>query len=1026
MHVVFCDVVGSTTLSAQLDPEDLRDLLQQFQLLCHQVVGRFDGYIAQFLGDGVLVYFGYPHAHEDDAHRAVRAGLEIVRAVSGDKIGGHRLRVRVGIHSGLVVVGEVGVPGRRSELAVGETPNIAARVQGEALPDTVAISDATERLVRGFFVTEELGPRSLRGLKETMKLFAVTGESGARNRLEAATGALTTFVARREALATLARCWEETCAGRGQIVSVRGEAGVGKSRLVQAFLSTLTPAQFDLVECGCSEHLRNTAFHPIAGALWRRMDLDGANSPEKRMARLESYAEGLRTSSPPPAGVLADLLSIPVDRTSGLHELTPSRRRQLTMETVSNWLLSPAGDRPRLAVLEDVHWTDASTLELIEGLAARLSSSRVLLLATLRPEFTPPWAADNATVLQLHPLSQSDAATMASHVAKGKALPPQVTNRIDEWTRGVPLYIEEFTKGLLESGVLHESAERFDLSGPLPRSLIPETLAGPLTARIDRLGPAKPVIQLAAVIGMEVRYDMLVAVSESSEIELEGALDRLLASELLVDSKTQPGAVFHFRHALIRDAAHNSLLLADRRDIHGRVVHAMQSKFAELGQRRPEIVAYHAGEAGLADLAVSEWTRAGKMALARAQNVEALAHIDEGMRQLERLDPGTETLEKQLALELDRGPALMTVKGFATLEVRATYRLALELCEKLGDPTRMYPILWGLWANQFVAGELVPARDFSEQVFALAQATGDPSLLVPACHALGYTTCHAAEFDRSLELARLGIKLLDLDMERRNVPLYQFSSAVAVRHIGSVCLWMLGFPEQARTMAREAMELVDALAHPPTTGYAQSALTWGAPFLRGDIDGVDAAAAEATRVSVAGEFSFWPPFVRIFQGWAVATRGDVRAGLAHMRAGYPEWRGMGGGILRPTIHAFMARATWKDGDAREALKIVSDAFTEIASTQEHFCEPELHRVRGEVLASLGSESEAEASFRAALALARRQRAKSLELRAAIALTRFQSERSRAEEGLSMVRSIYDSFTEGFDTPDLREAQSLLA
>ena len=1026
MHVVFCDVVGSTSLSAQLDPEDLRDLLQQFQLLCHEVVGRLDGYIAQFLGDGVLVYFGYPRAHEDDAQRAVRAGLEIVRAVSQRELRGHRLRVRVGIHSGLVVVGEVGVPGRRAELAVGETPNVAARVQAEALPDTVAMSDATYRLVRGFFVTEELGPRSLRGIKQTLKLYAVTGESGARNRLEASTGALTEFVARRDEMAVLSRSWQEACAGRGQVVSIRGEAGVGKSRLVQAFRSTLASGLVDIVECSCSEYLRSTAFHPIAAALERKLDLDGATTPELRVGRLESYASHLRTSSPPPAGILADFLSMQVDAAKGLQELTPTRRRQLMMETVSSWLLAPEGDVPRLLVLEDAHWADASTVELFEGLAERLASSRVLLLVTLRPEFKAPWVADSATVLQLRPLSQSDAVVMASHVARGKSLPPELTNRIDEWTRGVPLYIEEFTKGLLESGVLKEGGDRFELAGPLPRSIVPETLAGPLTARIDRLGAAKPVVQLAAVLGMEVRFDMLAAISDSSEQDLEGALDWLLSSELVVESKAHPGAVFHFRHALIRDAAYSSLLITDRRDIHRRVVEAMQGKFADLAESRPEVLAYHAGEAGLAELAVTEWGRASKRALARAANADTLVHIDEGLRQLAKVEgAGREKLEKELAFLIDRGPALMAVKGFAAPEVKATYQRAHELCDKLGDPSRVYSVLWGLWAHQFVAGELVAARALAEQVVEIAKTAGNPALFVPAYHALGYTLCYQGEFERSLEIARAATALFDLESEKRNTLVFQFSSTIAIRQFAATSLWMLGHADQARAEAQAGIELGKALAHGPSLAYGQSASTWGVPFLLRDIEAVNAAALEAIALS-GDEMSLWPPLVETFRGWSIVEKGDVQTGLDTMIKGFSKYRGTGGGILRTTASAILAEATWKAGDAHGSLEVVARALAEIPSTQERCYEPELHRVRGEVLASLGSEPQAEESFRAALALARGQRAKSLELRAAVAFGRFLAGRGRADEGRSLVRALDGSFTEGLDTRDLREAQALLA
>ena len=1027
IHVVFCDVVGSTPLSEQLDPEDFRELLQQFQRICANVVTRFGGHVAQFLGDGVLVYFGYPRAREDDALRAVRAGLEIVGAVSRKALAGHRIRVRVGIHSGLVVVGEVGVPGHRAELAVGETPNVAARVQAEAAPDTVVVSHTTERLVRGFFTTEDLGPRSLRGLSQQVGLYTVVSDSGARNRLEAAkaTG-LTPFVGRSDEMAVLLRNWKETCAGRGRVVSIVGEAGVGKSRLVEAFKANGVANRLEVIHCGCSEYLRNSAFHAFAAALAQRSDLHDGPSPDPRQARVMHYAERFKLPPEQAAFVLADLLATPVDGGDAVVDLPPTRRRQLTMDALSNWLLHIEGDSAKLVVLEDVHWADASTLQLIEDAADRLSSSRVLMLLTVRPEYPAARTVGRpSTLVQLRPLARADAAVMASNVAGGKSLPDELTARLDDWTRGVPLYVEEFTKGLLETGVLIDKGTCFELSGPLPKTLVPQTLASPLAARIDRLGPAKPVLQLAAVIGMEVRYGMLAAVSDWTENALREALHRLLGAELVIESVTEPAEVFSFRHALIRDAAYNSLLLTDRREIHRRIVQAIRNKFVDVAESRPEIVAHHAAEAGLAELAVVEWQRASERALARAANWEALAHIDEGLRQVDNLSLGPERYERQLSFELARGPALMAVKGFQAADVTATYRRAQELCEKLGDRSRMFSVLWGLWANHFVAGELVPALSFGEQVLSLAETTDDPALLVPAYHAVGYTLCYTAEFERSLALARAGIALFDLEAERKNVRLFQLSSTVCMRQFAAISLWMLGFPEQARRELGEAIALARALRHPPSLAYAQSASTFGVLFLLSDYEALDAASREAIELSREEKFSLWPPVVQVFRGWLAVTAGDPHGGLAQMKEGLSTFRRAGGGLLRTPMASLMARASFRSGDTTGALEIIKNALGEIATTQEHNFEPELHRARGEILASRRAMAEAEQSFRMALAVARGQGARSLELRAAVSLAAFLREHGRGAEGTRLVQGVYGTFTEGFETPDLCAARSLL-
>lgn len=1004
MHVVFCDVVGSTPLSEQLDPEDLRGLLHDVQQICAAIVGRFEGYIAQFLGDGALVYFGYPHARDDDARRAVRAGLEIVRAVSREPIRGHRVRVRVGIHSGLVVVGEVGVPGRRTELAVGETPNVAARVQSEAEPDTVVISQATERLVRGFFSTEALGPRSLRGLRQAVALFSVVGETGARDRLDVAKAAgLTSFVGRSEEMTALARHWGQAERRHGRVVSIRGEAGVGKSRLVETFRSTLAAGAAETIHCGCSDYLRNTAFHPFAVAIEHEMRLAGSDtvrSPEW----LGQYSERFGMPVPEAARVLSDLLGQTFDAAAPVGDLSPAARRQLTMNALSHWLSSEPPQGPKLVILEDVHWADASTLELVDAVASKLESRAVLVVLTLRPEFAGGAAVGHpAEVIALRPLGRADASRMALHVAHGKSLPQELTNRLEEWTKGVPLYIEEFTKGLLESGALVERAGAFELTAAgLPQGLVPETLAGPLTARIHCLSTAKPVAQLASVVGLEFRYDMLAVVSGWTEGELRAALERLVAAELVIHSPAEPGQVYQFRHALLRDAAYRSLLLADRREMHRRIVSALQSQFHEFADNRPEVVAVHASEAGLPELAVAEWQRALERALARAANWEALAHIDEGMRQLEQLAESHERTEKQLAFELARGPALMAVRGFQAVEVLETYLRAQELSTKLGDPRRLFWTLWGLWADHFVAGELLPAREYAEQVMSIARISEQPNFMVPACHALGYTLCYAAEYERALEIAKKGIALFDIEQERANTRILQFSSTVALRHFAANSLWMLGFPDEARTEAAEAIALAEVLAHPPSLAYAQSALTWGVPFLVDDYEAVNRAALRATELSRDEQFSLWPPLVKAFRGWSTFQSGAAGRGLSEMQEGFAAFRAFGGGILRTTMHALIARAQWQTGDAAGALQTVAAGLAEAARTDEHNYEPELHRVRGEILSSAASgalraDAEAEASLREALALTRRQSARTLELRAAASLATFLAARGDEAE-----------------------------
>jgi len=1024
--VLFCDLIGSTELSEKLDPEDFRELIQEFQSSCADAVGRHEGHIAQFLGDGLLVYFGYPVAHDDDATRAVAAGLDIVRSL-GARRGGQPMQVRVGVHSGLVVVGQVGVPGNRTQLAIGETPNVASRVQGEAAPDSVVITDATARLVEGFFELEELNPRALRGLSRPVKLFRVVRRTSARNRLEASrAGGLTPFVGRTYELGLLQQNWDEARAGRGRMLAIRGEAGVGKSRLIATFKSLIAERPFELLEASCSEHLRNSTLHPITGVLEDKLGISVTTTAEQRLKSLQHYLEERRLDSPVALQVFADLLSVPV-----ADKGPPAKRpRQVLLEQLVSWLGSLCAAAPLLWIVEDIQWADASTLELIERAAERLASLPILLLLTLRPEAPAPWRLrPSLVVLQLGALRREETLAMAMNAAHGKPLPREVAGKLEEWTKGVPLYIEEFTKGLLESGVLREAADRYELSGPLPSSAIPQTLAGPLLARIDRLGEAKPLLQTAAVLGSEFSYGMLRAVAELSDQELAVSMQRLLSSELVVERASEGAdSSYGFRHALIREAAYDSLLHADRRERHARIVQAIRTHFPTVAENQPELVAYHCTKAGVTELAVLEWRRAAERALAHAANWEALAYIESGVAELEKLPDSAERYETQLAFELIRGPALMAIRGFAAPEVKDTYRRAHDLSLKIGDLPRLYAVLWGQWANRFVAGDLKPARQLAEQVFRLAETTMDPSLLVPAYHALGYTLCYVGEFSRALELARAGIDLFDMTREQANVRKFQFSSTVAMHHFAALALWMLGFADQARGQASAAIRLARSLDNPPTLAYATSALTWGLPFLLGEAHAVVRAAEEAIRVSEEAKFSLWPTLVRTFRGWAVMVEGNIASALEDMETNFAAFRIIGGGILQTTVAAFSAEATWKAGQAPRALELISDALATAVESADHFYEPELHRIRGEILWRSSAEGPAldaaEASLRNALEVARGQGALSLELRAALSLAALLESRGRGEEGRKLVAGVYGKFTEGFDTAELRAAAVL--
>jgi class 3 adenylate cyclase/tetratricopeptide (TPR) repeat protein len=1033
--VLFCDLVGSTKLSEQLDPEDLRDVIQAYQRACSDVVRGFDGHIAQYLGDGVLVYFGYPEAHEDDALRAVRAGLEIVSAVGEVRSGGRPLQVRVGIHTGLVVVGEVGVDGQTVQLALGETPNLAARVQQEAAPDTVVVSEATHRLVRGYFTNVTLGERTLKGASLPTRLFRMDGESGARGRIAAAAAAgLSPFVGREQELGTLVDAWEGTQQGRGRVVAIRGEPGIGKSRLLETLKSRLDPSRHIVAECQCTPYHENSVLFPFIDLLERRLDLKGAATADEKLARLE---RALDRSGPYPAHtapLLAGLLSIPTGVRYAPLEGTPLRQRQLSLEALRDWLLRLAAQRPVVFILEDLHWADPTTLELVKLIVGRRPDDRLLCVLTYRPEFRPSWSrSEHLTEVELRPLPAGDSITLVGHVAERKRLPADVVDQIVARTGGIPLFVEEVTKAVLETGLLIERDDHYELTGPLPPGLIPATVQDSLAARIDRLGPSKPLAQLAATMGREFRYDVLRAVSDADDESMQKDLRRLIESELVIQEGRPPAATYTFRHALIRDAAYGSLLRKTRQQYHEAIARALRAQLPEIAETQPEVIATHYEAAGLAPEALDEWQRAVDRAKARAATSETIAHIRRALALLNTVPPGPDRLPRDLTLQLALGPALMAMKGFSAPEVREVYTRARALCREMGDPAEVFPVLWGLWAYYFVAGDFGPAVELGDEVFRMAKDRGaGPDLLIPALHAIGYSTMYGrADYRRTRELAESGIALFDEQRERTLVRHYQMSCSSALLDMAGTAVWALGYPDQAARLGERAFAVARSLDHHPTLAWGTSCCTWGVPRLLGQAGKVEEAAETAIRLSSQEDFSFWPPLVRVFRGWSWVEQGKVAEGIAETREALTSYRAIGGGVLCTSGFALLAQGLLRAGRHKEGLAAIAQGFEHVRVSGERHYSQELHRIKGELLLATSRDpgdgvlDEAEGCFRCALDQCRAQGAKSFELRAAMSLAYLWSWRGKRREALGLLSETYGWFTEGFETPDLQQARALI-
>jgi class 3 adenylate cyclase len=665
LTVLFCDLVDSTMLAGQLDPEDLREVVRDYHDVCTEVVRRFDGYIAQYLGDGLLIYFGYPQAHEDDARRAVYTGLGIIEAMQPLNAGltpqqGVRLAVRLGIHTGLVVVGEIGGGGRQEQLALGDTPNIAARLQGLAEPDTVVVSGATYHLIEGYFACRNLGVQTFRGVTAPLQVYQVLRESETQTRLEVASlRGLTPLVGREHEVEMLCERWRQVKAGQGQVVVLSGEAGIGKSRLVQVVKEYAASEPHVRWECRGLPYHQHSALYPIIDLLQRTLQIQRDDTPLDKLRKLEDALAGYGVSLPKVVPLLASLLStLLLDPT-----LSPEEQKQQTREALLTLLLTLAGRYPVLMIVEDLHWVDPSTLELLGFLIHQVPTARVGLLFTCRPEFRPPWGwHEYLTLLTLGRLPTTQAECMIERVAGGKTLPATVVEQIVAKTDGVPLFVEELTKMVLESEWFTSQADHTTVTGSAPPLAIPATLHDSLMARLDRLGIAKEVAQLGAVIGRRFSYELLQAVAPLDETVLQRALAQLVEVGLLHQRGLPPQATYLFKHALIQQAAYQALLRSTRRQHHRHIAQAMVAQFSEIAEMHPELLAYHYTEAALPDEALPYWQQAGLRALERSAYAEAIAHCTAGLEGLKSCPDTPERAHAERALQSALDTAVLALK----------------------------------------------------------------------------------------------------------------------------------------------------------------------------------------------------------------------------------------------------------------------------------------------------------------------------------------------------------------------------
>jgi predicted ATPase/class 3 adenylate cyclase len=1033
LTVLFCDLVDSTRLARQLDPEDYREVVRAYQEASAAVIQRLDGYIAQYLGDGLLVYFGYPQAHEDDAQRAVRTALGIVEAMGMLNMRllqdqGVRLAVRLGIHTGPVVVGAIGSGARRERLALGDTPNLAARLQSLAEPDTVVLSDTTARLVQGYFVCQDGGVQTLKGLDSPVRLFQVIGESAAQSRLDvAAASGLTPLVGRETEVALLRERWRQAGDGLGQVVLLSGEAGIGKSRLVRVLTEHVVAEGATRLTMRCSPYHTHSAFYPVIDHLHRLLHWHRAMSPEARLITLEQALQAARLPLEEVVPLLAALLTVPVPERYPPLTLSPQRQKQKTQEALVAWLLAETAQHPVLAVWEDLHWADPSTLELLGLLLDQVPTARLLLVLTARPEFRPPWPLRaHLTQFTLTRLVRPQVEEMVLRVTGGKPLPVEVMQQVVVKTDGIPLFVEELVKTVLESGLVREEADRYVLTGPLPPLAIPVTLQDALMARLDRLGVVKEVAQLGAVLGREFPYALLRAVTPLEEPTLQQGLAQLVEAELLYQRGHPPQATYLFKHALVQDAAYQSLLRSTRQQYHQRIAQVLEARFSETVETQPELLAQHLTEAGLMERAVGYWQRAGQRAIQRSANLEAISHLTKGLEVLKTLPDSPEHLQHELEVQITLGQALTVTKGYAAPEVEHTYARARVLCQQVGETPQLFPVLRGLWNFYLIRKELRTAHALAEQLLSLAQRAQDPALLQQAHSALAGALVHLGEFSTTQAHLQQGLALYDPFQRHAQALPLEIDLGVFFPAYMTRPLWLLGYPDQALQRSHEALTLAQELAHPFSLTYALAFAAWVHQYRR-EGQATQAQAEALCALAVEHGFAFFLATGMMHRGWALAEQGQPLAGMGQIREGLAAYRATGAEVDRAYFLALLAESYGQGNRYDKGLEVLEEALALVDQHASVVWEAEIHRLRGVLLLARSAEPqvEAEACFHAALAVARRQQAKSLDLRAAMSLVRLWQHQGRWIEARELLAPIYGWFTEGFDTADLQEARVLL-
>jgi class 3 adenylate cyclase/predicted ATPase len=1049
LTVMFCDLVGSTALSVRRDPEDLRDLIGAYHYAVAEVVRRFAGFVARYMGDGILIYFGYPHAHEDDAERAAHCALALLEAVSGLKLA-EELCARIGIATGTVVVGG----GAPEHDVVGETPNLAARLQSLAEPNTVLIDENTRRLIGGLFEYHDLGAVEARGFTGIVSAWQVLRPSAVASRFEALRASTPTpLVGRGEELEFLLRRWERAKKGEGQAVLLSGEPGIGKSRITAALAERLHEQPYHHLRYFCAPHHQDTALHPVITHLEHAAGFSRDDPPAAKLEKLRRlFGQGrlghLRRRVAAHAGrrsrnseqetellllavagvrqaLIADLLSLPTGSALSDMNLSPQRKKERTLEALLGLLEDLSRKRPVLMVFEDVHWIDPTSRELLDLTIERIRRLPVLLIITFRPEFSEAWSgAAHVSTLLLNRLDAGEGTILAQTVA-GKALPSEVVANIADHTDGVPLFVEELTRAVVESGLLRDEGDRYTLDRPIPSFAIPPSLHASLLARLDRLGPtAKEIAQIGAAIGREFSYELLAEIAQRGEAELQDALTRLVEAGLVFQRDAPLEATFLFKHALVQDAAYGTLLRGPRQALHSRIAETIETHFPEIIDSQPELLAQHYTEAGRVEKSIAYWGKAGHRSAARSAMAEAAAQFQNGLDQLALLP---NTPQRQLhELEFYSGLAavLHVVKGHAAPETGQAYARARGLWEQAGSPSEFLGVPYGQSRYHVHRGEPHLAERLDEDLLSLSRQSNDSAGLVLGHLSSGMTQRIMGRLASSRSHLEELLTLYDSALHSSLVDQAGIHARNNAQSSLAIALLPLGYPDQALSRCYAAIAEARRLTHLPSLAVS---LLNGSRVLTlvGENAGLEELVEQLYAVAAEQGYPVWRAQGVIYRGWVKVRIGGVIEGISILRAGLAAYRATGAEIWMDHYIALVAEACEIAGQLEEALVLLDDALRVADRTGMRWLLAELYRHKGQLLLRQGHAEAAEELYRRALGIAREQEAGLWELRAAINLARLQRDQGRRAEARDLLAPVYGWFTEGFGTPDLKEAKKLL-